>query len=93
MPIKYLTMKYQNYPLVDQILIMRPVYTASPPNPSPTPVPPSPSNASTIVDVVNQMSTMVKNEDVVSGTAETKTDTVVMTILTSLEIDWPLNLS
>ncbi|CAH1769101.1 737_t:CDS:2, partial [Entrophospora sp. SA101] len=26
---------------------------------------------------------MVKNEDVVSGTSETKTDTIVMTILTS----------
>ena len=40
-----------------------------------------------------QMSKMVKNEEVVSGTSETKTDTVVMTILTSLAIVWPLNIS
>ncbi|CAJ0835787.1 10599_t:CDS:2, partial [Entrophospora sp. SA101] len=30
---------------------------------------------------------MVKNEDVVSGTSETKTDTIVMTILTSPAIN------
>ena len=40
-----------------------------------------------------QMSKMVKNEDVFSGTSETKTDTVVMKILTSLAMAWPLNLS
>ena len=40
-----------------------------------------------------QMSTMVKNEDVNSGTSEAKTDTVVMTILTSLAYEWPLSLS
>ena len=39
------------------------------------------------------MSKMVKNEDVVSGTSDAKTDTVVMTILTSLAIVWPLNIS
>nr|CAG8679807.1 10881_t:CDS:2 [Entrophospora candida] len=40
-----------------------------------------------------QMSKMVKNEGVVIGTSEAKTDTVVTTILHSLAIVWPLNLS
>jgi hypothetical protein len=40
-----------------------------------------------------QVSKMVKNEDVVSGTSESKTDTVVMEILTSLGIEWPLIIS
>ena len=39
-----------------------------------------------------QMSLMVQNENVDSGTFKTKTDTVVMAILNKLEIEWPLTL-
>lgn len=41
MPLAYLTTNWYNYSLVNQILVMRSVY--SNPNPNPTPVPPSPT--------------------------------------------------
>ena len=39
-----------------------------------------------------QMLLMIQNENVDSGISKTKTDTVVIAILTKLEIEWPLTL-